>query len=118
MVKTIKNKVEIIHFERDRGDTDPMKFRLTNKETKEPIDITNDSFTLSVGLEPNPASAGYVFQSTATITDGFEGRFECPVSLSDSDNVGLFHYDIQRTFNTYDKTIIKGTIDFDQDLTK
>jgi len=118
MARTIKNQVEVIHFERDRGDTDPIKFQLKNSKTKEPLDITSDTFTLTVSIEPDPTGTDYIFQSTGEITDGYKGRFQFPISLSDSDNVGTLHYDVQRTYNTYDKTIIKGTIIFDQDLTK
>jgi hypothetical protein len=115
---TQPNKVKIINLLRSRGDTDPIKFRLSNKKTKKAIDVTNDTFTLSVSEESSPTGNDYVFQSTASITEGFDGRISFPVPDASADNLDGKFYDVQRDYNGYKKTIIKGVIQFEQDITK
>ena len=115
---TQPNKVKVINLLRSRGDTDPINFRLSVKKTKKAIDVTNDSFILSVSEEASPTGTDYVFQSTGTITEGFDGRISFPVPLASADNLDGKYYDVQRTYNTYVKTIIKGIIEFEQDITK
>ena len=113
-----KNRVKIVNLLRSRGDTDPIKWRLRDPVTKKPIDITGDSFTLSVSEEEFPLGTDYVFQSTGTVTDGFGGALSFPVTLAASDEIGGKFYDVQRTYGGVVKTIIRGKIEFEQDITK
>jgi len=113
-----KSKVKIINLLRSRGDTDPINFKLSNKKTKKPIDITSDSFTLSVSDEEFPIDANYLFQSTGAILDGFKGSVSFPVIEAVANELGGKYYDVQRTYGGVIKTIIRGQIQFEQDITK
>ena len=114
----VNQKVKVINLERDRGDTDPIKFRLSNKSTKKGIDVTSDTYKLSVSSEESPTGSSYVFQSTGSISDAFDGKIEFPIDAGAADNLGLHYYDVERSYNSVAKTIIKGTIMFNQDITK
>lgn len=112
-----QQKVKIINLVRSRGDTDDIKFRMTDKK-KNGLDITSNTFILSVSNEESPTGSTYVFQSTGALDDAFDGKFSFPITGGDEDNVGIFYYDVQRTYGGVVKTIIKGKLEFEQDITK
>lgn len=106
-----------------RGDTDPVQFRLTDKDGAA-IDITGYTFRLSVDTVENPAdtnrpTATEVFAVNGTITDGPNGRFEFPMTTTESNQApGTYYYDVERTNGTAVRTIIKSTFQMMQDITK
>lgn len=114
----IDQKPIVINLERSRGDTFPIPFRLTNKKTKVGIDVTGDTYKLSVSAEEFPTGNTYVLQSIGEITDVFEGKIQFPIDATAADNLGDFFYDVERTYDGVTKTLIKGTIAFIQDITK
>jgi hypothetical protein len=103
---------------RDRGDNFAHKITILDKDTRLPIDVTGNTFILSVSTIREPTVASYLFQSTGAITDAAGGKVSFPVTGGDEDNVGHFYFDIEMTAGTEIRTIDKGSIHFKQDITK
>jgi len=102
-----------------RGDTDPFKFTLKDKD-ESPVDITGWSFLFTVNKNENPINtADQQFQLVGVIDSGIEGKFSFRPTATDTDIVGFFFYDVQRVdTNGYIKTLAKNEIEFTQDITK
>ncbi len=103
---------------RKRGDTFSIEVTVTNKTTGAVEDITGNSFTLSVSSEDSPVAASYLFQSTGTITDAPNGRVDFPISVANADNLGFYFFDIEMLGGGLKTTIMGGTFEFTQDITK
>lgn len=103
---------------RKRGDTFTIEITVTNKTTGAVEDVTGNSFTLSVSPEDSPTAPLYEFQSTGVIVDAANGRVDFPISVSDADRVGFFFFDIEMLGGGLKTTIMGGTFEFTQDITK
>lgn len=103
---------------RKRGDTFPIEIQVTNKTTGANLDITGNTFTLSVSTEEEPPTASYVFQSTGTILVALDGTVTFPISDTDADNLGEFFFDIEMVAGTIKTTVMGGTYVVTQDITK
>lgn len=101
-----------------RGDSYPRVFRLLDKETGDPIDLTGCSAKLTVNREENPETdASQLFSVDGTLsgtpTDG-KVTF-----ILQGNEVGDFWYDIQLMGVTWGpKTIVKDQYNITQDITK
>jgi hypothetical protein len=113
------SSVEIVNLVRSRGDTSPIEFKLFSDVRKtEVIDITGDTFVLSVSEEEAPVTATYVFQSTGTLATPFTGEVAFPITVGNADRIGELFYEVRRTSGGTVKTIIKGLMTFEQNITK
>ncbi len=116
---------EICRF---RGDTQPLKFQVTQSGSPSTIDITGYSFLFTVNSERNPdidvspEVGTQQFQITGTITTAVEGRFEFRYEASPNPSElipGTYYYDIQMTESGGNvRTIGKGKYVIKQDITK
>ena len=103
---------------RTRGDTYAHKITILDSATRLGLDITGNTFVLSVSTIREPTVASYVFQVTGTITDAAAGKVSFPFSAVEADNIGTFYYDMEMTAGTEIRTIDIGSIIFNQDITK
>ncbi len=107
-----------------RGDTDPSPFRL-ELENGTAINITGYAFRLSVDTVEKPAdtnrpTATEVFAVDAVIVDAPAGRFEFPITTTESNQTpGDYFYDVERVDASGKiRTIIKAKFVIGQDFTK
>jgi hypothetical protein len=103
---------------RKRGDTYPIEITVKDKKTGLVLDVTGNTFTLSVSEEDAPIGAAYAFQSTGTITDAVNGVVEFAITASDANRVGVFYFDVEMAAGTIKTTILGGTFSLFQDITK
>lgn len=103
---------------RKRGDTFPIEITVSDVNTGLPLDITGNTFTLSVSPENAPAVANYTFQSTGSILVAVDGTVSFAISAANADNVGIFYFDVEMVAGTFKTTIMGGTFEFNQDITK
>jgi len=106
-----------MNIERFRGDTTPIRVKITKK--KVPLDISGFTFLLTVHTNQMPDGNDYAIQVAATIEDGPGGLILFDLQAEEVDRVGLFYYDMQLT-DTQGKvlTFKVGTMKFKQDITK
>ena len=104
-------------IERVRGDTYPLKITVKDKGTGLALDITGNTFLLTVSPEMKPEIANNTFQTAGSITDAVNGKVEFPfastVAVADDE-----FFDIQMTAATVITTILQGTMRITQDITK
>lgn len=105
---------------RYRGDTDPISMTITNNSTGSPANLTGSTVKLTTNTKANPTDSSTVlFQLTGISSDPLTGVVEFMLSDTDADKVGTFYYDVELTKNDGKKsTIVKGVIEFTQDITK
>jgi hypothetical protein len=106
---------------RKRGDTFP--FQLTIKdENGVVIDITGDTFLLTVDPSPTPTGSGdNLFQLTGVLTDPVNGVVEFQPSAIQADQTPqTYYYDVQQTEAVSGdiRTILYGEWQVVQDITK
>lgn len=103
-----------------RGDNDARTFTITDGSGN-PIDISTWTLQLTVSTERNPDDASeQIFAATGVpVTDGSDGQvsFQPAAGALDSVNPGTAFYDIARTAPDV-KTLIKGKVEFIQDIGK
>lgn len=102
---------------RKRGDTYPHKVEIRRYSTKQLVDLSGSIITWSVSESRSPSTDSYLFQIVGNIT-GNLGEVEFPMTTTEADNVGVFQYDIQIFSAGEVRTIDRGTITFEQDITK
>ena len=111
------------NFCRVRGDTEAESITITSDGTT-PINITGDTFLLTVDPQPEPTSSGSnLYQLTGTIISGPAGTVAfAPSTPQAASAPGVYYYDIQWTRTGSGggaiKTILKGTWTINQDITK
>lgn len=115
---------------RKRGDTAPDKITVLDSESaatpKDPLDITNFSYKLTVNTERDPEPVGppiigvELVSITGTITDALGGVVEFPWTSDEADQVAdTFWYDIEQVdAGGRVKTIAKNKYIFFQDIGK
>jgi hypothetical protein len=119
MAVPLVKSVKLANLDRSRGDSVPIEFILyEDRGLTEAIDLTGDTFLLSVSSEEYPTTASYEFQSIGAVATPFSGLVSFPVSESNADRTGDYYYDVQRITGGLKRTIIKGIITFNQDITK
>jgi hypothetical protein len=109
------NQVEVRRY---RKDTYPFKVVVKDKETGQPLNITGNTFTMSVASDPAPSTASYVFQSTGTITDAVNGKVSFPITTQDADRVGTYYFDVVMDTGSERTTILRGILIFEESITK
>ncbi len=105
---------------RVRGDTDAERFTITS-DGSTPIDITGGSFLLTVDPSESPAdNSNNLYQLTGIISDGPNGKVNfAPDGTQAQADPGNYFYDIQWTDSGGTvKTILKGSWEIQQDITK
>ena len=81
---------------RRRGDTYADEFVIKSKATGLPIDITGYTFTLTVDPDKDPVDAtNNLFTVDGTILDAVAGRVEFAPSAVQTDHVGSYYYEVQ-----------------------
>lgn len=103
---------------RKRGDTYAIIIRVSDKTTGAALDISGNTFTLSVSEETAPVAASYVFQSTGTILVAVDGTVSFPITDANADNLGNFYFDIEMVAGAIKTTVMGGTYSVTQDITK
>ena len=103
---------------RKRGDTYAIEIEVKDKNTGVALDITGNTFTLSVSEEEEPATANYLFQSTGAILVAVDGTVTFPITDPDADNLGDFYFDIEMVVGTIKTTVMGGTFTLFQDIGK
>lgn len=108
-----------IALERVRGDTKPLRVKLTTDGA--PIDVASWSGRWTISTEKDPiGTANQQAQiSGAPATPTTDGIIEFAPALLDVDLVGSFYYDVEVT-DAAGKvlTILKGKVKFLQDISK
>lgn len=104
---------------RIRGDTNTLTLVLTT-DGSTPIDITGSTFLLTVDPSPSPAnSAANVYQIAGVIIDAPNGRVGfTPSGPQAAAAPGVYFYDIQWTSGSTIRTIVRGSYEIQQDITK
>ena len=107
-------------LERIRGDTYADEFTLRDSTTKQPIDITDYSFYLTLSSEKNPADeSSQIYQIAGTIVDAINGKVEFSPTEQQANQLGSFYYDIQMVDGIGRiRTIVKAKYKYTQDITK
>jgi hypothetical protein len=113
---------ETVNITRDRGETYPINFTfITDKTTKAALDISSSTLTLTASTKKAPAT-GFASTFTSTgvdVTDGTDGKSTFSmITTGQSDNVGKFYYDIELNTGGELRTVVKGIMNFVQDITK
>jgi hypothetical protein len=105
-------------IKRYRGDTRRLGVKV--KRDGLAYDITSCTFKLTVNEVENPTTSDTPkFTSNGVITSAANGELYFPISAQNADLVGDFYFDIEMTdANTEKSTIRKGSITFEQDITK
>jgi len=101
-------------LDRRRGDTFPFQFRILLDGVA--YNGTGKTLTMSVTVEPRPATADYTFQLAGE--DGGDGIISFPITEEQADVVGKFYYDVEERHNGIIKTLVEGVLVFKQDRTK
>lgn len=107
-------------IERKRGDTYADEFIIKSKATGLPINITGYTFTLTVDPAKDPVDAtNNLFTLTGTIIDAVAGRVEFAPTTVQADHVGQYYYDVQMIDGSGRKrTIVLAKYKLVQDITK
>jgi len=108
---------------RTRGNTlVPIQITVVDENTNEPIDVTGNTFLLTVNtLKDPPDNTTEVFQITGVVVPdqvNNKGEVEFTPSTSDADNLGRFFFDIELTSATKPHTPIKGSYNVNQKITQ
>jgi hypothetical protein len=105
---------------RRRGDTFADEFEITSETTGLAIDISSYSFLMTVATKSNPADNSLkLFEITGNKTDSANGLVEFAPTVSDTNRVGVFYYDIQMTDGASRiRTVETGKYEIKQDITK
>lgn len=104
-----------------RGDTYDFKFQRKNKKTKEVITEKPDNMYFTVKV--NDTVDDFIFQkklSNNTITyDEETYYYSITIESTDTDNLpyGIYYYDIEVITGTKVKTIAKGSISIESEIT-
>lgn len=104
-----------------RGDSFPTKFQLKDSGTGAVIDITGFTFRLTVNTTKNPVdTTDQVFTVNGTIEDAANGLVSFAPSESDTDLVpGVYFYDMELIDTSGRKrTFAKGVFRIFQDISK
>lgn len=103
---------------RSRGDTFP--FDLTIKLNGVAVNVTTDSFVLTVDPDEAPDdAANNLFANIPTIVDGPNGIIRVTLSVSDADQTpDSYFYDLQQTSGSATRTIMRGSWVVSQDISK
>jgi hypothetical protein len=125
MAECTENALEICRF---RGDTTPIKRRVTQSGSPSVIDITGFNYLLTVNTSKNPdlnaspVVGAQQFQIVGTLTTPANGQFEFRFDGSPNPALldpGTYYYDIQQTDGSGNvRTIAKGKYIVKQDITK
>lgn len=105
---------------RIRGDTNSILVNLTTDGTT-PIDITGDTFLLTIDPSPAPANDTLnVLELTGVIVGApANGNVAfTPTALEADIAPGIYFYDVQWTAGTTVRTILRGQFEVQQDITK
>jgi len=106
---------------RKRGDTWPFQITITDTDGVA-IDITGDTFLLTVDPSPTPPDAtNNLFQLAGVITDAPNGVVEFTLTPSQADQTpATYYYDVQQTEAVSGdiRTILQGEWEVRQDITK
>ncbi len=103
-----------------RGDSDAKGFLIVDSNG-DAVNIAGYSFTLSVDTKKNPPDASTLqFALAGVITDAAAGAVSFTPSSANTDLApGLYYYDIQQIDGSAAvKTVIKGRVLIEQDITK
>jgi hypothetical protein len=96
------------------GDTYAKEITIKNKTTGAAVDITGNTFTLNIYSTQAGETATYTI--AGTITDAANGVVRFPITTTESNNEGVFYYDIKMNDGSI-KTIIQGQWNFVRDIT-
>lgn len=104
---------------RVRGDTTPILITLTTDGVT-PINITGNSFLLTVDPSSAPPdNTTLALQLTGVIVNGPAGQVSfTPSALQANLPIGVLYYDIQWTNGAVIRTIMRGSLEIQQDITK
>lgn len=103
---------------RFRGDTWPINIIIKDSVNRQVLNITTNTFILSVSAEREPTGTNYVYQVTGVITDGPNGKVSFPIGVAEADNLGTLFFDIEMIDAGEITTIKKGAINYKQDIGK
>lgn len=103
---------------RSRGDTHPEIFQV--KVNGVAVDITGDTFLLTVDPSPTPPdNVNNLFQIAGVLVTPAQGIVSFTPSLLQADQTpGVYFYDIQWTNGSEVRTILRGQWEVVQDITK
>lgn len=103
---------------RIRGDTNSLVVQLLAGTT--PINISGDSFLLTVDPDAEPASsANNLFQVAGAIIDAPNGKVAFTLTTPQAaTEPGDYFYDVQWTHGSSIRTVLKGGWQVKQDITK
>ena len=108
-------------IERYRGDTKRIRRQVVDKDLGTPIDVTWNSFKLTVSATDCPEdTTDQIFAIDATVEGGADGLIHFLITQAIADTpVGTYYYDIAWTdANNEVETLEKGSITFSQDIGK
>lgn len=103
-----------------RGDNDSKRFVIKDV-TGAVVDISGFSFIMTVNSEKSPVNqVNQKFTIVGNITDGPNGKVSfTPAFLDTADLLGCFFYDIEQIdLSAQIKTLVKGRVFIEQDITK
>lgn len=105
---------------RKRGDTYPDVVTIKNRATRAVVNLTGCTFILTVSTSSSPTDTSTKLYDIAGVVDApATGIVEFSPTLSNSDRVGYFYYDIQMTDSFGDiHTLVSGSYAYIQDITK
>ena len=119
---TLNQCPEVIGLCFTRGDAPTFNFTFKDKATGALIDITGYTFLLTADPEEDPIDgANNLWQLTgAIIGAGINGKVQFALTSSQTDQLpAVYYYDVQWIDGSGDiRTVIKGPIEFKQDITK
>lgn len=103
---------------RFRGDTKPFQLLLSDSEG--PLNLSGCTITLTTNKKSNPTdTTDQVFQLVGSVTSPTNGIVEFSLNSTQADYVGYLYFDIQVVdAQSYVTTLVKGTMSFQQDITK
>lgn len=114
---------------RKRGNTAADRFTILDEqstsEPKDPLDLTNHSFVMSVNTkrDPRPTDSpvygSELYSLTGTVVDAVNGIVEFQPNATQADQVaGTYWYDVEMTTPAGDiKTIAKNRYTYDEPIT-
>lgn len=107
---------------RYRGDNKPFKFNIySDKTAGTRLDITGMTFKFTVNSEKDPVdTTNQKFSLDGVITNGLSGEVEFRPTKANMDlPKGKLYFDVQVTDGSgYDDTLVKDVLIINQDLTK
>ena len=117
----MSSHITIIDIERVRGDNYPFYFQILQADGVTPEPITGFSFLMTADPEQDPpAATNNHFQLTGVISDGPNGKLNFVPSAANMDlSIDTHYHDVQMTDGTpYIRTVIRGKLIIEQDITK